>query len=79
MEFRTWLNAPSWDNLYFGGANTACAEWSEEDPNVPEVMHLFFTDDSMLQAGQKYVVSLTFEGDFNPQEIRLIKTEIPFS
>lgn len=78
-EFCTWLNAPSWDNLYFGGANTVCAKWSEGDPNDPEVMHLYFTDDSTLQAGQKYVVSLTFEGDFDPQEIRLIKTDIPFS
>jgi RNA polymerase sigma factor (sigma-70 family) len=78
-EFRTWLDAPSWEGLCFGGANTVCAKWSGEDSGVPEVMHLYFTDDSMLQAGQKYVVSLTFEGDFNPQEIRLIKTDIPFS
>ena len=77
-EFRTWMDAPSWDGLIFGGANTVCAKWSDENPNVQEVYHLYFTEDSSLQAGQKYVVSMTLEGDFDPQEIRLIKTDIPF-
>lgn len=77
-EFRTWLNAPSWDDLYFGGANTVCVKWSDDNPGVQEVMHLYFTNDSLLQAGQKYVVNLTLEGDFDPLEMRLIKTDIPF-
>lgn len=78
VEFRTWLDAPSWESLHFSGSNTVCAKWSEDDSNKQEIMHLYFTDDSTLQAGQKYVVSMTLEGDFDPQEIRLIKTDIPF-
>ncbi len=79
VEFRTWLDAPSWADLYFGGSNTVCAKWSEEDPERQEIMHMYFTDDSMLHAGQKYVVNLTMGGDFGLNEIRLIKTDIPFS
>ena len=78
VEFRTWLDAPSWESLHFSGSNTVCAKWSEDDSNKQEIMHLYFTDDSTLRAGQKYVVSMTLEGDFDPQEIRLIKTDIPF-
>jgi len=77
-EFCTWLDVPSWEGLLFRGAKTVAVEWSEEDPDEAEVYHLYFTEDSMLQAGQDYVVSLVLEGDFAPEEIRLIKTEVPF-
>ncbi len=79
VEFRTWLDAPSWTDLHFSGSNTVCAKWSEEDPERQEIMHMYFTDDSILHAGQKYVVNLTLGGDFGLNEIRLIKTDIPFS
>lgn len=77
-QLQTWMDNPSWEGLIFSGANTVCAEWNEADANVPEVYHLYFTEDSTLQAEQRYVISLVLEGDFAPEEIRLIKTDIPF-
>ena len=77
-RLQTWTDNPSWEGLIFSGANTVCAEWNEADANVPEVYHLYFTEDSTLQAEQRYVISLVLEGDFAPEEIRLIKTDIPF-
>ncbi|MBQ8563865.1 MAG: RNA polymerase sigma factor [Firmicutes bacterium] len=79
MDFFTYERGVSWETMIFEGSFTTGISWKDDTHPNWQKQHMYFTDDSTLQAETTYYIKIVMQEDFEPKEIKLIKTDIPFS
>lgn len=77
-ELTTWAGAASYGSTLFKGACTVgMGEKSVAGKNLQE-HYLYFTNDSILEAGIRYTICLEFEKGIAPEKLLLIQADMPF-
>lgn len=77
-ELTTWAGAASYGSTLFKGACTVgMGEKSVTGKNLQE-HYLYFTSDSVLEAGIRYTICLEFEKGIAPEKLLLIQADMPF-
>lgn len=77
-ELTTWAGTASYGSTLFKGACTVgMGEKNVAGKNLQE-HYLYFTSDSILEAGIRYTICLEFEKGIAPEKLLLIQADMPF-
>lgn len=77
-ELTTWAGTASYGSTLFKGACTVGMGKKSVAGKTLQEHYLYFTNDSILEAGVRYTICLEFEKGIAPEKLLLIQADMPF-
>lgn len=77
-ELTTWAGSAYYGSTLFKGACTVGMGEKSLAGKTLQEHYLYFTNDSILEAGVRYTICLEFEKGIAPEKLLLIQTDMPF-